>query len=123
MQLHRGPTTHLGQRHGRPALAEWLGPARGERTRRLRPCGSHEAWVPEHAKEMCLSGEPNSLTKRQLEILRLLAEGRSTDEIATELGLSRTTVRNYIATLLAALGAHTRLQAVVVARRAGIIDA
>jgi two-component system response regulator DesR len=69
-----------------------------------------------------LSGESNSLTKRQLEILRLLAEGKSTDEIATELGLTRTTVRNYIATLLAALGAHSRLQAVVVAREAGILD-
>ena len=68
------------------------------------------------------AGEPTSLTKRQLEILRLLAEGRSTDQIANELCLSQTTVRNYIANLLAALGVHSRLQAVVVAKRAELLD-
>ena len=62
------------------------------------------------------------LTKRQLEVLRLLAEGRSTAEIATELGLRQTTVRNYIANLLAALGVHTRLQAVIAARKTGLIE-
>lgn len=62
------------------------------------------------------------LTKRQLEVLRLLAEGRSTAEIATELGLSHTTVRNYIANLLVALGVHTRLQAVIAAKKAGLIE-
>lgn len=62
------------------------------------------------------------LTKRQLEVLRLLAEGRSTAEIATELRLSQTTVRNYIANLLVALGVHTRLQAVIAARKAGLIE-
>ena len=62
------------------------------------------------------------LTARQLEVLRLLSSGRSTAQIATELGLSTTTVRNYIANVLRALDAHTRLQAVVVARRAGLID-
>lgn len=64
----------------------------------------------------------SQLTKRQLEVLRLLAEGRSTAEIATELGLSQATVRNYVANLLAALGVHTRLQAVLAARRAGLIE-
>lgn len=62
------------------------------------------------------------LTKRQLEVLRLLAEGRSTAEIASELGLRQTTVRNYIANLLVALGVHTRLQAVIAARKAGVIE-
>ena len=62
------------------------------------------------------------LTKRQFEVLRLLAEGKSTAQIAAELDLSRTTVRNYIANLLTALGVHSRLQAVVAARNAGILD-
>jgi DNA-binding NarL/FixJ family response regulator len=70
-----------------------------------------------------LSDSPISLTRRQLQVLHLLADGRSTDEIVHELGLSRTTVRNYIAGLLAALGAHNRLQAVVAARKAGLLDA
>jgi DNA-binding NarL/FixJ family response regulator len=62
------------------------------------------------------------LTKRQLEVLRLLAEGFSTAEVATELGLRQTTVRNYVANLLAALGVHTRLQAVIAARKAGLLE-
>ena len=62
------------------------------------------------------------LTPRQLEVLRLLSEGRSTADIARELGLRPTTVRNYIANLLAALGVHTRLQAVIAGRRTGLIE-
>jgi two-component system nitrate/nitrite response regulator NarL len=69
-----------------------------------------------------LDGESISLTKRQLEVLRHLAEGKSTDEIAADLAVSRATARNHIANLLAALGAHSRLQAVVIARRAGILS-
>jgi len=63
-----------------------------------------------------------ALTGRQLEILRLLAEGCSTDEIASQLVLSSTTVRNHIANLIAALGVHSRLQAVVAASKAGLLD-
>jgi two-component system response regulator DesR len=74
------------------------------------------------AKETLLSRETNQLTTRQLEVLRLLSDGRTTAEIADELGLSRTTVRNYIANLLVALGVHSRLQAVIAARKAGLID-
>jgi DNA-binding CsgD family transcriptional regulator len=64
----------------------------------------------------------NDLSPRQLEILRLLADGRSTDEIAAQLTLSRTTVRNHIANLIAALGVHSRLQAVAAASKAGLLD-
>jgi DNA-binding NarL/FixJ family response regulator len=68
-----------------------------------------------------LGDDATALTRRQVEILRLLGSGKTTDEIADELGLSRTTVRNYIASLLAALGVHTRLQAVLAARRVGLL--
>ncbi|MGZ4392356.1 MAG: helix-turn-helix domain-containing protein [Gaiellaceae bacterium] len=61
------------------------------------------------------------LTKRQLEVLQLLAEGKSTGQIADELVLSKTTVRNHIAHILANLGVHTRVQAVIVASRAGLV--
>jgi DNA-binding NarL/FixJ family response regulator len=62
------------------------------------------------------------LTQRQQEVLALLAEGKSTREIAAELGISVTTTRNHIAHLISALGVHTRLQAVVAAARAGLLD-
>jgi PAS domain S-box-containing protein len=57
------------------------------------------------------------LTPRQHEVLRLLEQGRSTAQIANELQLSAETVRNHIRHLLKALGVHTRLEAVAVARR------
>jgi len=56
------------------------------------------------------------LTPRQAEVLQLLERGRSTDQIAAELHLSRETVRNHIRRLLQAVGASSRLEAVAVAR-------
>jgi PAS domain S-box-containing protein len=57
------------------------------------------------------------LTSRQGEVLRLLEHGRSTRQIAEELHLSPETVRNHIRHVLRALGAHSRLEAVALARR------
>jgi len=62
------------------------------------------------------------LTTRQLQVLQLLAGGSSTDEIARCLRLSPTTVRNHVASLLSALAAHSRLQAVVKATQTGLLD-
>jgi DNA-binding NarL/FixJ family response regulator len=56
------------------------------------------------------------LTPRQTEVLRLLEHGRSTEQIATELCLSVETVRNHVRNLMQALGVHSRLEAVAVAR-------
>ncbi len=63
------------------------------------------------------------LTPRQTEVLRMLERGRSTEQIAGELQLSVETVRNHIRAILRALGVHTRLEAVAVARRAHIVPA
>jgi DNA-binding CsgD family transcriptional regulator len=75
--------------------------------------------------ERCSAGSTppaeHNLTPRQLEILQLLADGKSTSQIAEELYLSKTTVRNHIAHVLANLGVHTRVQAVVAASRLGLI--
>jgi PAS domain S-box-containing protein len=58
-----------------------------------------------------------NLTPRQAEVLRLLERGRSTAQIAEELGLSPQTVRNHIRRMLHAIGASSRLEAVAFARR------
>jgi DNA-binding transcriptional LysR family regulator/DNA-binding CsgD family transcriptional regulator len=67
-------------------------------------------------------GLTSLLTPRQFDVVSLLAEGKTTREIADELNLSETTVRNHIAGLMAALGVHTRLQAVIAAKRAGLLE-
>lgn len=58
------------------------------------------------------------LTPRQIEILHLLEQGRSTAQIAAQLHLSIETIRNHIRHLMRALGVHSRLEAVAVARSA-----
>ena len=62
------------------------------------------------------------LTPRQLEILAFLARGASTTQIATELVLSRETVRNHIRAILRELDAHSRLEAVVKARSLDLVE-
>ena len=62
------------------------------------------------------------LTPRQLEVLRLLSEGRSAKEIGQELYLSQATVRNHIRSLLQALGAHSQLEALAKARELSILS-
>ena len=61
------------------------------------------------------------LTARQREVLGHLANGHSTDQIAGELHLSRETVRNHVRHVLRRLGASSRLEAVAIARRDGIL--
>jgi DNA-binding NarL/FixJ family response regulator len=62
------------------------------------------------------------LTAREREVLQLLAEGRSTHDIVDSLFLSVHTVRNHIRNILAKLNARSRLEAVAVATRIGVVD-
>ncbi len=64
---------------------------------------------------------PIALTPRQAEVLQLLADGASTADIAAELHLSNETVRNHVRHILRALGAHSRLEAVAIAHRQGLL--
>jgi len=65
--------------------------------------------------------EGAGLTARQYEVLQLLGQGASTEEIATMLHLSTETVRNHIRHVFRALGAHSRLEAVAIAHRKGLL--
>lgn len=62
-----------------------------------------------------------TLTGRQHEVLRLLDEGLGTNELAARLGISVETARNHVRALLRELGVHSRLEAVAVARRYGLL--
>ncbi len=61
------------------------------------------------------------LTPRQRQVLRLLGDGRTTGKIASELGIADETARNHIKAVLRALGASSRLEAVVAARHHGLL--
>jgi DNA-binding NarL/FixJ family response regulator len=62
-----------------------------------------------------------ALSEREIEVLRLLAEGKGNAEIAAELFISPKTVKNHIASILMKLQIENRIQAAVYAVRAGII--
>ncbi len=63
---------------------------------------------------------PFGLTPRELEVLRLLAEGRSNDEVAAALFISTRTVATHVGHILAKLGVESRSAAVGLAVRRGI---
>jgi PAS domain S-box-containing protein len=74
-----------------------------------------------HREEAAAPSPHPHLTPRQNQVLHLLARGHSTTQIAQELHLSTDTVRNHIRRMLRALDAHSRIEALAVAHRAGIL--
>jgi DNA-binding NarL/FixJ family response regulator len=65
--------------------------------------------------------EPSPLTRREEEILQLIADGYSTSEVAARLFISGKTVKNHLASVYDKLDARDRTQAVLSAVRIGII--
>ena len=64
---------------------------------------------------------PDALTRRELEVLRTLANGSGNKEIADQLGISDNTVKFHIAQIMAKLGAHSRTEAVAMGMKRGLV--
>ena len=95
------------------AGAGWLDPAVAERV--LRVYRGRVGSRREGASQLAL------LTPRELEVLKLIAQGMSNDEIAGRLFLSEATVKTYINRLLSKLEVRDRAQAIVFAYQQGIV--
>jgi DNA-binding CsgD family transcriptional regulator len=67
-------------------------------------------------------GASDALTRREAEILGLVAEGRSNGEIGRQLFISTKTVSVHVSNILAKLGASGRTEAAAIARRRGLLD-
>ena len=63
--------------------------------------------------------EPDPLTERERQVLRLAGEGMASSDIATELNLSEGTVRNYLSEAINKMGAANRVEAARLARAKG----
>jgi DNA-binding CsgD family transcriptional regulator len=83
--------------------------------RRRRPLGRE-------SDDQTTPGDPSwGLSARESQVLRCLAGGDDTAEIAKQLGISETTVRNHVQHVLRKLGVHGRLEAVALAHRYRIV--
>ena len=63
--------------------------------------------------------EPDPLTDRERQVLRLAGEGKASGDIASDLSLSEGTVRNYLSEAISKLGAANRIEAARIARAKG----
>ena len=77
---------------------------------RLRPQDGTDAEISADPEKVAALAR---LTRREREVLQLLADGADTEEIASRLTVSVTTVRNHIQNILDKLGVHSRLEAAV----------
>jgi DNA-binding NarL/FixJ family response regulator len=68
-----------------------------------------------------VSDEPSALTPRELEVLRMMAEGAANKIIAWKLGISEHTAKFHVASILGKLHAGTRAEAVAIGMRKGLI--
>jgi DNA-binding NarL/FixJ family response regulator len=64
---------------------------------------------------------PASLSPRELDMLAHVALGKRNGQIASQLGLTEATVKSYISTAMRKLNASSRYEAVIAARRAGLM--
>ncbi|SEC71644.1 two component transcriptional regulator, LuxR family [Streptomyces sp. 2131.1] len=102
--LHGIRTVHAGQALIDPEVTRRLV---GRYAARIRPTGDTSSDLP--------------LTPRELEVLRLIADGFSNSEIAAALLISQETVKTFVSRILAKLGLRDRVQAVVYAYRQGLV--
>jgi DNA-binding NarL/FixJ family response regulator len=84
-------------------------------TRRIIEQFAHARLDPE------LGARLESLTHRELEVLKLLAGGKSNAELAAELFVTEGTVKTHVSSLLSKLGLRDRVQAVVLAYESGLV--
>jgi DNA-binding NarL/FixJ family response regulator len=76
----------------------------------------------EVAAEIAEHATDQDLTPREIDVLRLVADGNANKEIAAQLSLTEETVKSHVRSILAKLGANDRTHAVAISLKRGIIQ-
>lgn len=76
---------------------------------------------PEAPSSVRPAGPPPALSERELDVLACVALGCTNPQVAADLGVRRETVKSYLRSAMHKLGAHSRWDAVVTARRLGLL--
>jgi two-component system, NarL family, response regulator YdfI len=87
----------------------------------LNPANMNEVLPAGSAATRALSELAESLTRRELEVLQMLAGGLSNKEIAARLNISEHTAKFHVASILGKLGAGSRTEAVALGIRRGLV--
>ena len=82
----------------------------------------HKRVPPEIAMQIAEHSADDSITARELEVLRGVASGSSNKLIASDLNISEHTVKNHLKSILSKLGANDRTHAVMIALKRGFLD-
>jgi DNA-binding NarL/FixJ family response regulator len=97
--------------------------------RAIRMVAQGEEWVSPQATAILIESmrtEPediqDKLTKRELDVLRLMARGRRNDDIAAELVVTNQTVKNHVTNIFRKLNVDTRVEAVLYALSSGLVS-
>ena len=77
---------------------------------------------PEAAAELAMHTAEDQLTERELEILKLIAQGNANKEIAAQLSIREDTVKSHVGNILEKLDANDRTHAVTIGLKRGIIE-
>jgi len=90
--------------------------------RAIRAVAAGEQFIPPHlARRLAERNLHATLSSREIEVLRLISQGRANKEIADQLGLSVPTVKTHIAHILEKLDAPDRTRAVTIAMERGLL--
>ncbi len=80
-----------------------------------------ESWRSATASRSSVQASSSPLTAREIEVLKMVADGKSNRDIAAELVISEKTVKAHVSSILSKLGVRNRVQAVKHARQTGLI--
>jgi DNA-binding NarL/FixJ family response regulator len=88
----------------------------------IRAVHAGQKRIPQEIAVELVDHARDDLTPREIDVLRLIANGNANKQIADQLSISEASVKSYVANILSKLGANDRAHAVTIGLKRGIIE-